>query len=67
MGAASPGRWQPWHLAWRMGKTSLWYVTAAGLAAKRVAAQRLSESMDFPISFYRTGFEDCNRVPPTCS
>src|SRR5687768_10422273 len=22
MGAISPGRWQPWHLAWRMGATS---------------------------------------------
>src|SRR5437879_2227549 len=29
MGPISPGRWQVWHLFWRMGRTSLLYVTSA--------------------------------------
>ena len=45
MGAASPGRWQPWQFFCRTGSTSLWNVTCKGLGAASAATDKKRKGM----------------------
>lgn len=45
MGAASPGRWQPWQFFCRTGRTSLWNVTCNGLVAASAATDKKRKDM----------------------
>src|SRR6266545_1667238 len=52
MGATSPGRWQPWQRACKIGATSLWKVICEGTLAAIAEANRHAPSVSKRTAIY---------------